>query len=353
MTNRIAVLRRVLAEQELDGVLVSKPESRRYFSGFTGSAGVLLITAGSAKFITDFRYIEQARQQSPAYQVVRHGSDLYETLAGEVRDLGIKKLGFEGNFVTHESYQRLAGFGVQLVSVQLDRLRMVKDETEIALIQKAVNISEQAMAKTLPFIRPGVRETDVAIELEFNMRKAGAGGVAFEMIVASGERSALPHGRASEKIIAKGDFVTIDFGAMYGGYCADITRTFVVGKADSKQKEIYATVLAAQLAGLTAVAPGKTGREVDAVARKIIADAGYADYFGHGLGHGLGLFIHEDPRLSPVGDIVLVPGMTVTVEPGIYLPGWGGVRIEDTVVVTADGARALSTGSKELIELDC
>lgn len=352
MMNRLGLLRDLIRQQGLDGVLVSKPENRRYFSGFTGSSGHLLITLEEARLITDFRYIEQAAGQAPNFTIVRHGSDLYPTLKTEIDGTGLKKVGFEGDFLTWDAQQRLTGVAPETVSVHLDDLRMAKDDTEIALIRKAVQLADDAFTHVLPFIKPGVSEADIALELEFHMRKNGAEKLAFDIIVASGKRSALPHGRASAKRIEAGDLVTMDFGAVYQGYHSDITRTVCVGRATARQREVYDLVLAAQLAGVAAVAPGKTGREVDAVARDIISAAGYGDYFGHGLGHGVGLAIHEQPRLAPGSETLLAPGMAVTVEPGIYLPDWGGVRIEDTVVVSAAGAEILTASSKEFIELD-
>ncbi|MDT8901055.1 M24 family metallopeptidase [Anaeroselena agilis] len=351
MTNRLHSLRTYIATEGLAAVIVAKPENRRYFSGFTGSSGLLLVSADAAKLITDFRYIVQAGREAPDFAVVRHGSDLYETLAAEIKSLGDGKVGFESDFTTWDVCQKLNGIIAQPTPVRLDKLRMVKDEAELAALRIAVSLADDAFDNILGYLRPGISERDVALELEFFMRKNGAEKVAFDTIVASGPRSALPHGRASDRTIAAGDFVTMDFGAVYQGYHSDITRTVVVGKASARQREIYDLVLAAQLAGLDAVTAGKTGREVDAVARKVIGDAGFADKFGHGLGHGVGLEIHEEPRLSPSGGEVLAANMTVTVEPGVYFPDWGGVRIEDTVVVTAGGAQVLTASSKEFIQI--
>lgn len=277
-----------------------------------------------------------------------------ETLADVVKEFNANIVGFEGDFITYDGHHELMKClsPVNLVPVQLDALRMTKDDSEVDLIKKAVEIADHAFSKILLFIKPGMSEQDVALELEYYMRKLGAEKPAFDTIMASGKRGALPHGRASQKIIEIGDFVTMDFGAVYQGYHSDITRTVCIGKASEKQREIYETVLAAQLAGVQAVTPGKFGKEIDAVSRKIITNAGFGNFFGHGLGHGLGLNIHEDPRLSPT-DIhnVLMENMVVTVEPGIYLPDWGGVRIEDTVLVSANGCQILTASSKELIEI--
>lgn len=352
MNQRIQRIRDHLSQKGLCGIIISKPENRRYFSGFTGTAGFLLIGKQEAKLLTDFRYVEQAGLQAPDFTVVRHASDIFATVAAEIKAMGWQKVGFESDFVNYDHYRLLMEGIPELLPLQLDNFRMVKDEAELEAIGKACAFADAAFNDILPLIKPGIRERDIALEIEFAMRKRGADRHGVETIVASGIRSALPHGRASDKIIEAGDFVTIDFGALYGGYHSDATRTVVVGKASEKQKEIYRIVKEAQLAGVAAVAAGKLGKEVDAVARKIITDAGYGEFFGHGLGHGVGLFIHENPRLAPVGDISLEPNMVVTVEPGIYLPGWGGVRIEDTVAVTASGARILTSLGKELLELD-
>jgi Xaa-Pro aminopeptidase len=352
MTIRLDALRNFLASQEITAVIVAKPENRRYFSGFTGSSGLLFISADAARLITDFRYIEQAGREAPAFTVVRHGSDIYETLAAEIKAVGGGRIGFESDFTAWDACQKMHRFIAQPIPVHLDKLRMVKDEDELAALRVAVKLADDAFEHIAGYLRTGISERDVALELEFFMRKNGAEKAAFEIIVASGPRSALPHGRAGDRRITAGDFVTMDFGAVYKGYHSDITRTVVVGKASARQREIYDLVRAAQQAGVDAVAAGKTGREVDAVARRVISDAGYGDYFGHGLGHGLGLAIHEEPRLSPVGDEVLAPNMTVTVEPGVYFPDWGGVRIEDTVVVTAGGVQVLTASSKEFMQID-
>lgn len=352
MIGRLQSLRELLRNSELDGVIITKPENRVYYSGFTGSSGLLLITFNDAKLLTDFRYIEQAGKQAPDFQIIRHGSDMFETLQNQLRLSGLEKVGFEGDYITWDSHKRLNEIAPQAVSVHLDGVRMVKDEAELALIKRAVELADNAFTHILPFFKPGVRERDIALELEFHMRKNGAEKSAFDIITASGTRSALPHGQASDKIIAVGDLVTMDFGAVYQGYHSDITRTVVIGKAAPKQREIYELVLTAQLAGVAAIVPGIPCREVDAVARTIISEAGYGEFFGHGLGHGLGLAIHEEPRLSPPSEVILASGMVVTVEPGIYLPDWGGVRIEDTVVVSSAGAKVLTASSKKLIELD-
>lgn len=256
------------------------------------------------------------------------------------------------SFQTHQEWSK-AFDGVELVATSglLEKIRMFKDESEMVIIREAVRIAEAGFAHIQSYIRPGVREEDVALELEFFMRKQGASGSAFDMIVASGPRGALPHGRASEKIIQAGEMVTLDFGAAYKGYNSDITRTLSVGEPSAKMKEIYDIVLRAQIAGVEALKPGVTGKEADAATRDIIAAAGYGDCYGHSAGHGLGIEVHELPSLSTVSTFVLEPGMLVTMEPGIYVSGLGGVRIEDDVLITAEGHEVLNKSTKELIIL--
>lgn len=343
-----------MGEHGLQGMLITKPENRRYFSGFSGSAGMLLISNNENHLVTDFRYIEQATAETEQYHIVRYTVNSYETLKSITDKLKVTTIGFESDFVTYDMYTKLTEHipNLHLMPVQVDALRMVKDANEIATIKKAVDIADHAFSRILSFIKPGISEQAVALELEYHMGRFGAEKPAFDTIVASGKRGALPHGKASAKIIEYGDFVTMDFGAVYQGYHSDITRTICVGRADTRQRQIYHIVLAAQLAGVQAVTPGKTGQEIDAVSRKVIADAGFGEYFGHGLGHGLGLNIHEDPRLSPANtETIVMENMVVTVEPGIYLPEWGGVRIEDTVLVNAGGCQILTDSSKQLIEI--
>jgi Xaa-Pro aminopeptidase/Xaa-Pro dipeptidase len=354
MRKRIAKLHAFLTEQNLDCVLISKPENRRYFSGFTGSAGMLLIGRETNQLFTDFRYIEQATQQAPLCEIIRHAAEPLESVAKAAEQLGVVRVGFESDFATYDVYNKLKSFmkNTEWVPVAMDALRMVKDEEEINTVKKAVEIADKAFQQVLSVIKTGVTEWDIAVELEYQMHKLGSKKPAFDTIVASGKRGALPHGTATDKKVETGELITMDFGAVYEGYHSDMTRTVCVGRASDKQKEVYNTVLNAQLAGIRAVQPGFSGRDIDAVSRKIIEEAGYGQYFGHGLGHGVGLAIHEEPRLSPSsGAVVLEPGMLVTMEPGIYLPEWGGVRIEDIVLVSANGCEILTSSSKQLIEL--
>lgn len=354
MQERLVRLYSFFKERGLDGFITSKPENIRYFSGFTGDSGLLLVNETQNMLLTDFRYIEQASEQAPEYEIVRIGSQIFEVLEKKIQDLRLKNIGFESDFVIFDLYKKFSAFqNVQFTPQHIDKLRMIKDAQELSLIKKAVEISDKAFSKILTILKPGISETDIAAELEYQMRKLGSEKAAFDTIVASGIRGALPHGVASDKIIELGDLVTMDFGAVYQGYHSDITRTVVVGRASNKQRNLYHTVLMAQLEGVHAVKPGMTAAEADLAARKIIDEAGYKDYFGHGLGHGVGLAIHEEPRLSPARpEQVLAENMVVTVEPGIYLPDWGGIRIEDTVIITASGAQVLTSSGKELIEIN-
>lgn len=355
MKSKLARSKTLLDKYDVQAVLVTKPENRLYWSGFTGSAGALVLLADQGALFTDFRYIEQATKQAPDFEIVRHGPDFWESLAIWLKSHDIQRLAFEKDFFTVELYEKLqqAAPFLALCPVKLDEWRRVKDEAELTLITKAVEIADQAFEQTLPVIRPGATELTVAVELEHAMRKLGSMKPAFDTIVASGIRGSLPHAQPTTREIQVGDFVTMDFGAVYEGYHSDITRTVCVGRASDKQKALYKTVLSAQLAGIAAIRAGKACDVIDGVARKIIESAGYGECFGHGLGHSVGLFIHEEPRLSPTCDSVLAENMVMTVEPGIYVPGFGGVRIEDLVVVSCAGCKILTASRKELIELDC
>lgn len=345
-----------MQERKLEALFVTGPHNRRYLSGFTGSAGYLLITADKAYLLTDFRYMTQAPEQAKHFEVVEHEPKVMATVKKLLNQLGVAELGFEQQHVTYASY---ASYAADLGSIQfvpaeplVEQLRMVKDASELAVMREAAELADRTFAHVLTTLKPGITENDVALTIEFYMRQHGATSVSFETIVASGERSALPHGKASERVLQSGEFVKLDFGAYYKGYCSDITRTVMLGKPTDKHRAIYEIVLEAQQTCLANVRPGMTGKEADALAREVIKKHGYAEYFGHGTGHGLGMEVHEAPRLSLQGDTVLVPGMTVTVEPGIYLPGFGGVRIEDDIVMTDRGAERLTHSTKDFIIID-
>ncbi len=354
MNKNIDKIRLLLKEKSLDGILLYKPENRRYVSGFTGSTGYVLITETDAKFITDFRYIEQATVQCDGFEIIETGNK--KTIVDVLNELTLFKLGVEEDYMTYGQFIELTNklMGTKLVPLEgtILKLRSVKTSDEIKNIKKAANIADRAFEHILKFIKPGLTELDIALELEFFMKKKSASKLSFEPIVASGKRSSLPHGIASDKIIETGDMITLDFGCVYNGYCSDMTRTIVLGRANDRQKEIYNIVLEAQKTSLKAVKPGITGAELDVIARNIINHNGYGQYFGHGLGHGVGLEVHELPHINARGNVPMEPGMVITIEPGIYISNFGGVRIEDLVLATDKGYEVLSKSTKNLIELE-
>lgn len=345
-----------LRKYNTDGVLIFKPENRRYFSGFTGTTGYIVITEEKKIFASDFRYMEQAKEQCKGY-IIKEISEKY-TIYDILKELNIKNLAVEDDFITYQFIlnleKHIAGLNIVPLEGLLTKIRMIKDKDEIELISKAAKITDDAFTHILNFVRPGVKEIEISNELEAYMKKQGASGASFIFIVASGLRSSMPHGVASEKIIEEGDFVTIDMGCIYKGYCADMTRTIVVGKATEKQRKIYNIVLKAQEEVLKEIKPGITGYELDKIARDIITKEGYGENFGHGLGHGVGLEVHELPRLanSDKAKIAMESGMVITDEPGIYIPEFGGVRIEDLILVTEDGCKILSHSTKDLLEIN-
>lgn len=354
--NRIERLLDFIHEQKCDAVVINKEENLHYFSGFVGDDTILVITKKNRLLITDSRYIEQAKQQT-SFKIVEQKKGLLAKTAKVLKHIKAKRVAFEGNALLYDSYARMLDLLDGEVKfdrpVNLDELRIIKDAQELEAIKKAIWIADEGYTHILNYVKAGMSENEVAAELEDKMRRLGSQRPAFTTIVASGKRGALPHGVATDKLINDGEFVTIDFGAVYKGYHSDITRTFCVGKASDKQREIYDVVLGAQMLALKEIAPGKSGKEVDAPVRKYISDAGYGDCFGHGLGHGVGLEIHELPRLSPLSPTKeLKENMLVTDEPGIYVPDFGGVRIEDTVLVTKDGGQPLTQSDKRLIEIN-
>ncbi|MDA8096036.1 MAG: Xaa-Pro peptidase family protein [Clostridia bacterium] len=351
---RLKRVRQAIKEAGVDAVLVSSPENRRYLSGFTGTSGVLLISAEENRLLTDFRYVEQAGRECAGFEIVRVEKTWVQTLRDIIAFRSYPRIGFEGSHLTYHLYSTLAEAlaPVQLEDIKsgLDRLRAVKDNEEIKLIHRGVLMVDEAFAQLRETIRPGVVERDFSLALEAFLRQRGGERMSFDTIVASGTRAALPHGVASDKAIESGDLVVLDCGVVYGGYASDFTRTILVeAEPATWQEEIYRVVLAAQQAGIDKVRPGVRAAEVDAAARGVIEDAGYGEYFGHGTGHGVGLNVHEAPHLSASSEEVLEAGMVVTVEPGIYLPGKGGVRIEDVVVVRDDGPEVLTTTPKNYL----
>ena len=281
-------------------------------------------------------------------------ADVQKT-AEVIKEMGINKIGFEQDKMTYGTYaaykEQLGAAELVPVSQSVEKLRLIKSSEEIKILKEAAKIADDAFSHILTVIKPGITEIEVANELEFYMRSQGADHSSFDMIVASGVRSSLPHGVASGKAIEKGDLVTLDFGAYYKGYCSDITRTVAVGEPDDELKRIYQTVFEAQAIGMRSIKPGITGKQADAYTRDYISSQGYGDYFGHSTGHGLGMEVHESPALSARSDQMLEKGMVVTVEPGIYIPGKGGVRIEDDIVLTEEGNESLTHSAKDLIIL--
>ena len=356
--NRIEKLAKKIKAEDLDGILLIKDSNIRYITGFTGSDSFAVISEINRGFITDSRYTEQAEEECEGFEVIRWRSPapgLIETIQSTCDRYGIKRLGFEKNWVTFDLYEKLSNGlnGILLVPTLglVEGVRYIKDENEIECIRNAAQIADEAFEEILKYIKIGVTEKDIERELQYLIKKNGADDIGFPTIVASGKRSSLPHAIPSDKKIEKGDFVTMDFGAMYKGYRSDMTRTIVIGEADEKQRKIYDIVKAAQAEGEKAIKAGVSGRVPDDCTRGYIKNAGYGDFFGHGLGHGVGLDIHEEPFMSSSCEKTLTEGNVITVEPGIYLPDWGGVRIEDTVLVKADGVEILTKSSKELIVL--
>jgi Xaa-Pro aminopeptidase len=324
-------------------------------SGFTGSAGYLIITMDDAVLFTDFRYRTQAPKEVIDFTVIEHGASAQASIYEWLQSKKVKRVGFEQTTLTYAEFrdieQNFQGLTLVPTADWIEQLRMVKDDAELHVMQEAAKLADDTFEHMIHFVKPGMTEKEVALEIEFFMRRHGATSSSFETIVASGERSALPHGIASDRVIGRDEFVKLDFGAYYKGYCSDITRTLFIGTPTKKHVEIYQIVLEAQLAGVEQIRIGMTGKQADALTRDIIKRYGYNGYFGHGTGHGLGMEIHEAPRLSPTGEVVLKSGMTVTIEPGIYIPDFGGVRIEDDVVLTPNGAVRLTQSTKELIVL--
>jgi len=352
MNQRLVVLRQKLVEQDLDAILITQPENRRYLSGFTGSTGVLLISQYQAILATDFRYYEQVEKQAPDFELAKVAGRFETILPELVRHVAARRVGFESAHLTveqHQQWQEVAeGFELASTNELVKGIRAVKDEDELSKIKKAIALADQAIAHIVGFIEPGLTEKEVAWELEVFMRTHGAEKLAFNTIVGSGPNGAMPHATVSERVIRAGKPIVIDLGAVIDGYNSDLTRTICAGRPDDKFREIYDIVLEAQLTAEQSIRPGMTGKQADDIARQVIEKAGYGENYGHGLGHGVGLAVHEKPGVGRLSEDVLEPGMVFTVEPGIYLPGWGGVRIEDIVVMREDGVEVLTQASKEL-----
>jgi Xaa-Pro aminopeptidase len=346
-------LRQRLTEKGLDAALISNIDNVRWATGFTGSSGLVVMSQNDGVFITDSRYDQQAREQVQGLDVYIYGNPQTMAQAAKLHaeQYGIGSLAFESEHVSFASFKNFEkefnGISLEPVEGLAGPLRMVKTADEIAKMRAACALADACFTHVLRMIQTGVTEYDVSHDIEFYFRRSGA-ELAFSPIVVSGERSARPHGVPSEKKLEKGDFVTMDFGAKLDGYCSDLTRTVVVGEASDRHKEVYEAVLAAQLAAIEGIRPGMQTKDVDAIARDILAEKGLAEYFGHGLGHGLGSVVHDVGRMGPTATDVVEVGQVWTMEPGVYIPGFGGVRIEDDVVVTEAGCEVLTHSPKHL-----
>jgi len=350
---RLAALRGRLVDLELDGLVVTGPENIRYLSGFSGSLGYLVIGTGAAEILGDSRYWLQMEAEAPGFVLVRSGPShgLWALISERLKALGLRRVGFESQQITVDQHQRLAAaLPPELTLIPttglVEELRIIKSAEEVALLRAVASIAGRAFDRVRSAIRPGLRERDVAFLLEQTFRELGADGAAFETIVAAGERGALPHGRASDRVLERGDMVVVDFGATAAGYHSDTTRTIVIGEPSTEQARVIEAVRQAQLASMALMKPGVTADAIDRRAHEVLA--GEAHAFGHGLGHGIGLQVHERPFLSPTDHTSLRPGMVITNEPGIYIPGWGGVRLEEMVLITEADPEVLKSASWEI-----
>nr|MBN2277134.1 aminopeptidase P family protein [candidate division Zixibacteria bacterium] len=355
-SRRIKKFQQFMKKENLDGFVINRMVNIRYLCGFSGDTGLLVILTGQAFLLCDSRFYTMARKEVK-------GARVYLTKSlplNELKDMDrfqIKnyRFGYESDYLSCSQLKTLqenlpAALLVPMTD-SVEFLSIIKDKGEIELIQAAVDIADTAFDRILGYLKPGQRELEVAAELEYQMKMMGSNKPAFDTIVASGFRSAMPHGVASDKKIRKGDFVTFDFGAEYKGYVSDMTRTVIMGKATARQKKIYNLVLRAQRAGIKKVKPGVECRAVDTAARKVIDRAGFKKNFGHGTGHGIGIYVHVKPNVGPRSTDTLKKGMIITVEPGVYIPEWGGVRIEDDVLVTGRGGKVMNQAPKKLLEL--
>jgi Xaa-Pro aminopeptidase len=350
IVNRLQKLRQELVVQEVDALLISQPENRYYLSGFDGSSGFLLITPQNAILATDFRYLEQVKIQAPDYEIFQITNSMADWLSRLAAELNFTRLGFEAGHITFATYQQLtdilsrAESQLELVPIDglVESLRARKEPEEIELITKAVQIADNAFEYIKDIIHVGMTEKELAWEIEKFLRERGSEAMPFDIIVASGPKAAMPHAKPSSRTIDSGEPVIIDIGARCGGYSSDLTRTMCLGISDDTFNKVYDTVLRAQQTALTTIEAGMTGEQADGLARAVIEQAGYGEAFGHALGHGIGLASHEQPRLGPKSSEHLVDGMVFTIEPGIYLVGWGGVRIEDDIVMERGKARTIS-----------
>ena len=344
MHKRLSELRNALEEKSLGGLIITKMENVRYLSGFTGSSAVAVATPDDSVLITDGRYREQARKEAAEWETVIYEDDLTKSISSFLE--GVESIGFEAtaSFEFVERLRRVFPGRSTLQSTKgiVEEMRAGKDEQEIELMRRALECARKAFVEVLPLVQPGRTEREIAAQLDCKMMLSGADGPAFDTVVASGPNSSLPHAGITDRVLAEGDLVVIDFGAKKSGYCADTSRTLVLGEQNNHQKHLLDAVKEASAAALAVLKPGIRASDVDHVAREIVADEGFADNFSHGLGHGVGLEVHEKPTLSALSKDVLEPGMVFTIEPGIYIAGWGGVRFEEMVLMTPGGVEVLT-----------
>jgi Xaa-Pro aminopeptidase len=350
---RRALLAARISELDADAFLITRLPNVRHLTGFTGSNGQLVLTRDGGLFLTDGRYMEQSAHEVPDLDRRPYSGEFGAAFAQAVSELGVRRVAFESTGVTYRTYQTLEPAGAELIPTldEVERLRWVKDPEELAFLEAAQGLADDAFELVVGKLTEGMTEREVAFELDTALRRAGAEHTSFDTIVAFGESATEPHHSPTGRALQRGDMVKLDFGSVVDGYHSDMTRTFAFGEPDPGLKEIYQLVLQAQQAGIDAVRPGITGGDADRAAREIIAGAGYGDRYPHSLGHGVGLEVHEGPSLRAGGTDVLPEGAVVTVEPGIYVPGLGGVRIEDMVAVTAEGCRPIPRTSRELVIL--
>lgn len=354
MNIRLKNIRKQLSSWNIDALLITTMENIRYLSGFTGSSGVIIITTNQSFFLTDSRYAEQSKDETSGFKIRIYKKQI-EDVACLINEIKPGRIGFEAKGITYETYRKLKALihikGLIPVPEDICRIRARKDAYELKLIKNAISLSTVGFNAAIDCIATGVPECDVAFDVEMAMKKRGAEGLSFDIIVASGKRAALPHGKASDKKIKKHEMVIVDLGAKHQGYNSDETCTFVVGRPSKEQKKIYQVVKDAHDKAIEVVEPGVKASLIDFAARDFIKQAGYGKYFGHGTGHGVGLAVHEWPNISPYNNQAVEEGMVFTIEPGIYIPGWGGVRIEDMVLVTKNGCEVLTEISKEMMVL--
>lgn len=355
MNARLEKLRSVLNIKNLDACLITGRANTLYFSGFTGSTSFLLVEMNRAWLIVDFRYTIQAKNQAfEGIEVMEVDGSFYSTLNNIIKRYPMRDIGFEGDIIPYTEYEKLnekLSNVKKLVNLDgcIDKIRQIKDDYEVEMLQKAASIGDKVFSHIVEFIKPGMKEIQISTEIEYTMKKLGAKGPSFETIVASGHRSAMCHGTATDNVLKEGHAVVLDFGVVYENYCSDMTRTIFIGQPKEELKRIYEIVLKAQKAALNQIVSGMNGIEADKIARDIIAQAGYEEAFGHSLGHGIGIEIHEDPRLSTHSIDVLEDGMVFSIEPGIYIDQLGGVRIEDMVMLVDGKIRNFTTSPKDLI----